>query len=168
MSNSIHPLYADFKILSSYRSDHSTITLKLHIQKSPKGAGFWKKIILTEDLNQAIKNEIMLIVRTYACTPYHPDFVKSYQIGDTDIMINIKLFWDILHTQIRGLLISYAGKKKREQNVEENLLNKKIELLEEEFSLNAEDIETFNNLKETKNKLQEIREIKLKGALITR
>ena len=40
-------------------------------------------------------------------------------------MIDIKLFWDILHTQLRGLLISYAGNKKREQNMEENLLNNK-------------------------------------------
>ena len=39
-------------------------------------------------------------------------------------------------------------------------------MLEEEFSLNPEDIDTFNNLKETKDKLQEIREMKLKGALI--
>ena len=39
-------------------------------------------------------------------------------------------------------------------------------MLEEELSLNREDIETFNNLKEAKNKLQEIREMNLKGALI--
>ena len=39
-------------------------------------------------------------------------------------------------------------------------------MLEEELSLNREDIETFNNLKEAKNKLQEIREMYLKGALI--
>ena len=66
----------------------------------------------------------------------------------------------------KGTLITYAGNKKREQNLEENLLNKKIELLEEEFNLNQEDIETFSNFKEAKDKLQEIREIKLKGALI--
>ena len=81
--------------------------------------------LLNEDLNQAIKNKIMLIVQTYACTPYHPDFIKNYQICDIDIMIDIKLCWDILHTQIRGLLISYARKTKREQNKEENQLNRK-------------------------------------------
>ena len=106
MSNSIFPLYADSNILTSYRSDQSPIILKLHIQKSPKGAGFWKinnSHLLNEDLNQAIKNEILLIVQTYACTLYHPDFVKKFQTHEIDIMIDIKLFWDILHTQIRAL-----------------------------------------------------------------
>ena len=127
MSSTMLPLYTDSNILTSYRSDHSPIILILHIQKNPKGAGFWKinnSHLLNENLNQAIKDEILLKVQTYACTPYHPDFVKNFRTHEIDIMIDIKLFWDIFHTQLRGLLITYAGNKKREQNLE-NLLNKK-------------------------------------------
>ena len=81
-------------------------------------------------------------------------------------MIDIRVFWDTLHAQIRGRLISYAGRKKRIQNREENKLNKKIELLEEEQILDPTDIENKEKLTDLKNKLQEIREIKLKGALL--
>ena len=106
------------QIIIFYQATGSTILqplLNFIFKKAQKGAGFWKinnSHLLNEDLKQAIKNEIILIVQTYACTLYHPDFVKNYQIYDIDIMIDIKLFWDIIHTQIRGLLISYAGKKK--------------------------------------------------------
>ena len=91
-----------------------------------------------------------LIVETYACTPCHPDFLKSYRSNDIELMIDIKNFWDTLHAQIRGLLISDAGKKKREMGAEENRLNKKIEILGEEFILDPDDLETLNKLKVTK------------------
>ena len=81
-------------------------------------------------------------------------------------LIDIRVFWDTLHAQIRGRIISYAGRKKRSQNMEENKINKKIELLEEEQILDPTDLENKEKLIDLKNKLQEIREIKLKGALL--
>ena len=153
MSDTLLPLYADSYIENSYRSDHTPIGLDIHIQKIPKGPGFWKinnSLLLNEDLNKAIKDEMDLIVETYACTPYHPDFLKSYRSNDIELMIDIKNFWDTLHAQIRGLLISDAGKKKREMGAEENRLNKKIEILGEEFILDPDDLETLNKIKVTK------------------
>ena len=63
-------------------------------------------------------------------------------------------------------MISYAGRKKKDLHREENRLNTKIELLEQDFDLDPYDEVTLNNIKISKNKLQEIREIKLKGALL--
>ena len=169
MSDTLLPLYADSYIKSSYRSDHSPIGLDIYIQKNPKGRGFWKinnSLLLDPKLNSDIKKEMSLIVKTYACTPYHPKFVENYLINDIDIMIDIKTFWDTLHAQIRGLIISYSGKKKKQQNMEENQLNKNIELLEEEFHLDPNNHNTISSLKKNKDKLQEIRELKLKGALL--
>ena len=55
------------------------------------------------------------------------------------------------HVQIRGHLISYADRKKREQNMEENRINTKIELLEgEEFTLDPTDVENIDKLKTLK------------------
>ena len=51
-------------------------------------------------------------------------------------MIDIKVFCDTLHTQIRGLLISYAGKK-------ENLLNKK-RFIRDYILFYPNDIDTVN------------------------
>ena len=107
-------------------------------KKNPKGPGFWKinnSLLLDSKLNSDIKKEIALIVQTYVCTPYHPNFVKKILVNDINIMIDIKTFLDTMHVQIRGLIISYSDKKKKQQNREENQLNKSIELLEEEFNL---------------------------------
>ena len=169
MTDTLLPLYADSYINPSYRSDHSPIGLDIYIQKNLKGRGFRKinnSLLLDPKLNSDIKKEMTLIVQTYACTPYHPKFVEIFLINDIDIMIDIKTFWDTLHVQIRGLIISYSGKKKKQQNMEENQLNKNIDLLEEEFHLDPNNQETISSLKKNKDKLQEIRDIKFKSALL--
>ena len=86
--------------------------------------------------------------------------------GNIDIMIDIRVFWDTIHAQIRWRIISYAGRKKRIQNMEENKLDKKIEIAEEELILDPTDLENREKLNGFKNKLLEISEIKLKGALL--
>ena len=169
MSDTLLPLYADSGILNRYRSDHTTISLEIFIQRTPKGPGFWKinnSHLLNNELKQIVRDEILLCVQTYACTPYHPEYVEKYFKEYIDIMIDIRTFWDTLHAQIRGRIISYASKKKRTQDMEEKKLNKKIELVEEEYILDPTDLENNEKLNDLKNRLQEIREIKLKGALL--
>ena len=110
------PLYANSNILSNYRSDHTTITLEIFIQKTPRGPGFWKvnnSLLLNTDLQKIIRDEILMAVQTYACTPYHPEYILKNFKEHLDIMIDIRSFWDTLHVQIRGRIISYAGRKKR-------------------------------------------------------
>ena len=49
-------------------------------------------------------------------TPYNPDFVRNnYNIDQIDLMIDIDLFWEVLQAQIRGLIILYGARKKRQQ-----------------------------------------------------
>ena len=43
-------------------------------------------------------------------------------------MIDIKPFWDVLHTQICGSLIAYAGNKERTINMKVNQVNKRIKI----------------------------------------
>ena len=128
ISDTLLPLYADSKILSNYRSDHTTISLEIYIQKTPGGPDFWKinnSHPLNSDLQKIIRDEILISVQTYACTPYHPDYVLKFFKGNIDLMIDIRVFCDTIHALIRGRIISYAGRKKRIQNMEENKLNKK-------------------------------------------
>ena len=63
ISETLLPLYADSNILSNYRSDHTTITLEIFIQKTPRGPGFWKvnnSLLLNTDLQKIIRDEILM------------------------------------------------------------------------------------------------------------
>ena len=55
-------------------------------------------------------------------------------------MIGIDLFWDVLHTQVRGLIIDYASRKKRNANMRKTTLNREIELLK--LDINSDDDNT--------------------------
>ena len=54
-------------------------------------------------------------------------------------MIGIDLFLDVLHTQVRGLMINYTSRKKRNANRREITLKKVIELLELDKNLDDHD-----------------------------
>ena len=116
LSESLLDIYASSSIKTSYRSDHSPISLRLFISKFPRGKGIWKinnSLLLDNDLVQKIIEEIELVIATYACTPYHPSYVKNYQKIPLDFMIEIELLWNVLLTQLRGIIIEYASKKKK-------------------------------------------------------
>ena len=64
-------------IYSSYRSDHCRIDLNHLITKFKQGRGIWKlnnSLLENNILVNKIKDVILTLVQTYACTPYHTDF----------------------------------------------------------------------------------------------
>ena len=65
-----------------------------------------------EDLDIGIKKEIKLIMHTYACIPYHSDFITD----DIAIMIALNVFWNILYAQISTVLILCTSRKKGTTN----------------------------------------------------
>ena len=68
---------------------------------------------MDENLKQKINQEIELIICTYVCTPYNPEFVeKNCHRIELEFMIDIKLIWEVLQAQIRYILIAHASKKK--------------------------------------------------------
>ena len=169
ISDSLLSLYANSTIKPAYRSDHSPINLQIYISKHKRGKGTWKlnnSLLLDLELRNRIEEEIELIISTYACTPYHPDFVKEYKYNQIDLMIGIDLFWEVLHAQLRGLIMSYASGKKRQQNYQENKLIKEISVLESKLAQELNNENYISNLKEKNNELEEIRMHKLNGSLI--
>ena len=63
-----------------------------------------------------IKKSINDIKKTYARTPYNPDYIDSAN-KNIDLMICPVLYWETLLVNFRGTIIGYAGKK-REPNLE--------------------------------------------------
>ena len=101
------------------------------------------------------------------CTPYNPKFVQE-NLNDYNFeyMIEIELLWKVLNAQIRGRIIAFPSNKKRKTNLEENKLKTEIIRLENELHKNLTNENWINKLKEKKDKLEDIREHKLKGAFI--
>ena len=82
-------------------------------------------------------------------------------------MIEIDLLLEVMNAQLRDILMAYASKKKRNLIEEEKKLNTKIEHLEKGLVENISNNEWIRELMENKEKLENIREHKLKGALIS-
>ena len=97
--------------------------------------------------------------------PYHPEFIEKYTFENIDLMIEIDLFWEVLQAQLRGLIINYASKKKK-QEAREKELSKDIEQDTQIMHLNLTNIEWMREFKDKEKELEDLREYKLKGALI--
>ena len=169
VSETLLDIYSNSIIKPSYKSEHCPVQLEFFISKTNKGKGLWKlnnSLLMDEELTTLINKEIELTVSIYACTPYHPNFVKNYMFIEIDLMIDIDLFWGVLQAQLRGIIITYASKKKRKQNSLEHKLIKDIERESEEIHLHITDTEWMDRFRKKKKDLEDIREHKLRGALV--
>ena len=169
ISGTLLDIYANSKIKPSYKSDHCPVQLELFISKNKKGKGVWKlnnSLVMDEKMTTLIKNEITLCVSMYACTPYHPDYIKNYTSEKIELMIEIDLFWEVLQAQLRGIIIKFASKKKRKQEAREKHLILEIERDTPLIHTHIADLEWMRDFNNKENELEEIREYKLKGSLI--
>ena len=157
-------------IIPAYRSDHHFITLSFKISKNAKGRGSWKfnSNLLTDNvLVESIRAEIKLIIETYALPVYDSNNLSSMKEMDIQLMISDCLFLNVMLCQIRGVIISHAKLKAKEQRKEEKLLLTKIEFIDQQLNgteLSQEDrtllTEEFTSLQ---RKYETIREIKMRG-----
>ena len=166
---SILNIYSSSYIMPKYRSDHCKIGLSIFQDKSERGKGVWKlnsDLLNDKILNDKIKEDILLMIEVHACTPYNPKFIKNYTQEFPDLMIKIELFWEMLLTKLRGTIISYAAKIKRDRNKKENKLIKELDNLDQLFLLNMNDKQLEDEIDKKNTELEELRDIKLKGAFI--
>ena len=149
ISPSILDIYADAYISYKYRSDHCKIGIKLHLDKSVKGKGTWKlnsDLLKNSDLTKQIDG-ILLMIEIHACTPYNPEFVKTFATNEISFMVSIDIFWEVLLAHLRGIFISNAAKMKRERSNRECILTIEIENLDELYTLDNSDINLEKLLK---------------------
>ena len=169
ISETLLDIYSSSKIRPSYKSDHCPVQLELFTSKNNKGKGIWKlnnSLLNDHKLTSLIKKEITLCVSTYACTPYHPDHIINYTTEKIELMIKIDLFWEVLQAQLRGIIITYASKKKRNQQARETFLIKEIEKDSPHIHEHIADLEWMSAFNDKERELEELREYKLKGSLI--
>ena len=114
------------EILSPYKSDHGTISIELMISDEKKGLGSWKLntyLLKDKELQDKIGEELKLIKRTYALTPNDQNNLEANEI-EIEYSIKADIMWEVMLTQIRGIIIDYAKKKKRKEKKREKELIK--------------------------------------------
>lgn len=152
------------KIDNSYRSDHSPVVLSLSFTEFVKGKPLWKfNNSLLKDIQylNTINNKINEVKKQYSVPVY--DFENLHNIPESDLQfsINDQLFLDTLLMEIRGQTISYSSFKKKQNDKKEMQLTDEILILEQ----NLTDDKT-HELEKLKSELTELRQIKVKGAVI--
>lgn len=156
----------DADILPGYRTDHSLIVLSLGSNKEEKHFSLWKfnSLLLKDKIYLEEVNQLILSVKEeYAVLPYARENIE--QIADSELQLTIsdQLFLDTLLMKIRAKTISYASIKKRERLKLEDMLQKKLGILEQKLLLTEEEKEELEN---AKLELVNLREIKMKGVML--
>lgn len=152
------------KIESSYRSDHSAVSLLLSFTNIEHGKSYWKhnNSLLTDMayLN-TMNKKIIEIKQQYALPVYNMDEIQNIPDNEIQFTINDQLFLEILLMELRGQSISYACFKNKQRNTREKELI--CEIADLENNINNENIERIDTLK---MELLDLRQEKLKGQII--
>ena len=132
-----------------FKSDHSSINLRLNLSSHKRGKGFWK----------------------FNCSLlYDQDFVKTIKdtIANTaadNEGANSNLLWDTIKCSVRGECIKYSTSRKRNKLNRITEMEKKINQLENDYKKH-QNTQIEDELNTTKLELQKLIEYKTLGAII--
>jgi hypothetical protein len=159
--------YDNSDILSSYKSDHSIITLTLKFGEEQKFRNLWKfncSLLKDKAFAQEINKEIDDVIREYS-----EEIVEDQSMMDITklfglpLTVSDKVFLDFLLMKVRSKAIAYATKKKRENESVEKSLIEEISTLEK-IEMKTEAI--LDLIKSKNQELIALRENKMKGVLL--
>ena len=169
ISEDILALNPQSQIHNAYRSDHNIITLSIQKSTQQRGKGLWKMnnaLLENLDFVKMVKKEIALITSTYALPIYSNEFVQSDHGETLELSISDTLFLETLLCQIRGQIIRFSKKLKREEKKDEIALISEIKVLQELIDSGNEEVEKLDSLRDKSLKLENLREKSSKGAMI--
>ena len=138
-------------ITFGYKSDHSLISLRLFTLTSKRGPGFWKLNtgLLTDPKNiDTIRNEI------------------KYVLNDVRDLCPIKK-WEFLKYKVKQKFVQIASKCKSDRKVRLIMLEKEINILENELKTNSnKDIDKMKLLNSKKIEYENLHEEEVRGIMI--
>ena len=117
-SETITQFVQQSKIESSYRSDHSFVSLLLNLTGIQHGKSYWKhnnSLLLDQEYLKTMNKKITEIKQQYMLPVY--DIKQAETIPDEEIQftINDQLFLEVLLMELRGQSISYAIYKNKQK-----------------------------------------------------
>ena len=155
-------------IVPGYRTDHSGIILKLKLQESERGRGYWKfnnTLLKDKKYIEVVKATLREIKNRYKINEANLNDIPDNEI---EFNINDQLFLETLLMTIRGNTIKYSSIKKRKKLEDEHKLEQEIKQLEDEINNDFSNIddEKILNLSRKKNILTDIRKEKIEGVML--
>ena len=135
VNENIFPYVHDTSIIPGFRTDHSSILLKLKLYDNERGRGYWKlnnSLLKDRKYIQIVKETINEVKSTYI------NHNQDTNVSDENIIfdINDQLFLETLLLIIRGKTIQYSSFKKKKSQEEENKLESEIKVIEDEINNN--------------------------------
>ena len=114
-------------IKPGYRTDHSIIEITLEFKKQQNGRGLWK-------FNNSLLKDTKYCEEIKECIKNTKQFYKRnggnlLEENPDSYFISSQLLFDVMKLGIRGKTIAYATSKKRDNNRQENQLDRKIDNL---------------------------------------
>ena len=155
-------------IQAGYRTDHCQIHLTLQAFNQQRGPGLWKfnaSLLKDDNYSTLIHSYIIDTVQRYAVPIYSKEFTSDpCNFRELQFTINIGLFYETLLMLIRGETVKYSKNKARKTRAEEEAANKEITRLRQVFDKSGASAD-MSHLLEAQEKLQQIREPKIQGAI---
>ena len=151
--------------MSPYKTDHGVISIEIIISQEPRGPGYCKlntELLKEQDLQTQIREELKLIKRTYALTPYDQDNLEMNELN-IEYLIKPDIMWEVMLVQIRGIILDFAKKKEKREHRREKEITKEITKIENKAE---KDVTYIEQLEILNLELERIREDKIKGAQI--
>jgi hypothetical protein len=166
ISDALCPYVIDADILPGYRTDHSLVLLSLSMGPDEKRSNLWKfnsSLLKDKGYLNEVNGVIKEVTEEYAAYPYNRSNILDIGGFDLQLIISDQLFLDTLLMKIRAKSIMYGSKKKRESQVKEKDLDKKIVSLEKKSNLSESERTDLDNYKK---ELVAIRERRMEGVLL--
>ena len=164
VSHALHDIITDCCINPSYRSNHSSIQMKLLINKFERGRGLWKfncSLLKDKSYVEMINLIIQEEKQKYAIPVYSLDFLSKAPNDSIQLTLKDGQFLEILLMRIRGETIKFASfKKKMDLNIE-NQLKSEIKKFEEN-----KDTAEHVLLEGKKCELEKLRESLIQGHVV--
>lgn len=148
VSKTLVPFVKNSNIGSMYIADHSTPTLSIAPNTTPRGRGYWKLNQLLLD-NDEYKQKVCEIIEK-VINDDHPD---------------VKLTWEMIKMEIRGYSIQYSSYRKKCATQKLKDLEQKINTLEDDLLNVPNNMDIFNEIAKTKAEIREIEDAKTKSSM---
>jgi len=145
-------LYAQIdhcNILAGFKTDHSSIDIKVASVNEARGRGFWKfNVSLLHDM----------------------DYVNKIKQCIQDVNINCRymtpdILWEFMKCQIRTVTIEYSAKISKTRKIHEKKLVNEINDLESTYAANPSD-EVLNKIHKCNIDLEALYKIKTNGCIV--
>lgn len=152
----------EVKIKPGYRSDHSTVEIKLELNEQKKGPGTWKfnnsllrDEFFVEEMRQCMK-------KTLDDYTEKRDLAKA--IEERNYTINSQLLFEVLKMNIRGKTIAYSTYVKKQTNQHEKRLEEKMDKYFKIYSKNPTE-QNATKYQEVQKELENLRQKKVEGLM---